>query len=411
MRTLVTILISLVLFSGVFLGQATLEKTVSIAGELSVYKADLATPGKAYTIDDSDRDGISDAVDNCPDKPNGPNGGTCSAGSMAGEPCITIFDCGCMGECILDQEDTDGDGTGDTCEEETSTTTSVPEAELKDTDNDGVPDFVDNCPFVSNLGQENGDSDSYGDACDNCFDYENEDQNDADGDGWGDVCDNCPNAANPNQIDSDNDVIGDICDICSNDPDNDIDRDGVCSDKDGCPNDPAKIEPGLCPCGVPDTDSDDDGTPDCNDICPNDPYNDIDGDEVCGNLDNCPDTTNGDQANSDHDSIGNECDTCPYDPENDADDDTVCGDIDDCPGSFVAETVVIDGCDSRAENHLFDEGCTMRDLIATCENNANSHGEFVSCTAHLTNDWKGQKLISGKEKGAIQSCAGQADIP
>jgi hypothetical protein len=348
MRTLVTILSSVVLFSGLFLGQATLEKTVTIAGELSPYTLD----------EDRDLDGISNAMDNCPDKPNGPNGGTCSAGSMAGEPCMTILDCGCMGECILDQEDSDGNGTGDTCEGETSTTTSIPEAEVNDTDNDGVPDFVDNCPLASNLGQANSDSDSYGDACDNCSDYENEDQNDTDGDGRGDVCDNCPNAANPNQIDSDNDVIGDICDICSNDPENDID-----------------------------------------------------GDDVCGNLDNCPDTANSDQADSDYDSIGNECDTCPNDPENDGDNDTVCGDIDSCPESFVAETVVIEVCDSKAENHLFDEGCTMRDLIAECENNASNHGKFVSCVAHLTNDWKGEKLISGKEKGAIQSCAAQADIP
>lgn len=32
---------------------------------------------------------------------------------------------------------------------------------------------------------------------------------------------------------------------------------------DGCPNDPQKMEPGVCGCGVPDTDSDHDGTPDC----------------------------------------------------------------------------------------------------------------------------------------------------
>eukprot|EP00808_Paulinella_micropora_P019295 g23824.t1 len=37
---------------------------------------------------------------------------------------------------------------------------------------------------------------------------------------------------------------------------------------DVCPNDPLKIVPGYCGCGVPDNDTDGDGTPNCNDNCP-----------------------------------------------------------------------------------------------------------------------------------------------
>ncbi|MBA3064010.1 hypothetical protein FP803_01075, partial [Candidatus Woesearchaeota archaeon] len=37
----------------------------------------------------------------------------------------------------------------------------------KDTDGDGIPDKNDNCPFVSNKGQEDTDGDGIGDACDN----------------------------------------------------------------------------------------------------------------------------------------------------------------------------------------------------------------------------------------------------
>ncbi|NBX37682.1 MAG: hypothetical protein EBR10_10760, partial [Planctomycetes bacterium] len=51
----------------------------------------------------------------------------------------------------------------------------------------------------------------------------------------------------------------------------DSDGDGTGDSNDGCPNDPAKIEPGVCGCGVADTDSDGDSVPDCDDGCPNDP--------------------------------------------------------------------------------------------------------------------------------------------
>ena len=53
----------------------------------------------------------------------------------------------------------------------------------------------------------------------------------------------------------------------------DRDADGVSDDEDACPDDPQKIEPGLCRCGVSDElydgiDSDGDGVVDCADACP-----------------------------------------------------------------------------------------------------------------------------------------------
>jgi hypothetical protein len=57
---------------------------------------------------------------------------------------------------------------------------------------------------------------------------------------------------------------------------------------DGCPDDPAKTEPGICGCGIPDTDTDNDSTPDCHDGCPANP------DKILPGLCGCdvPDTTN-----------------------------------------------------------------------------------------------------------------------
>jgi hypothetical protein len=73
--------------------------------------------------------------------------------------------------------------------------------------------------------------------------------------------------------------------------------------------------------------------------------------------------------------------------------------------------VVIDGCDSGVPNTLSSEGCTIFDNIAKYASDAANHGSFVSAVAHYTNDLKKDGVITGKQKGATQSCAGQADIP
>lgn len=57
------------------------------------------------------------------------------------------------------------------------------------------------------------------------------------------------------------------------------------TDEDECPNDPSKIHPGPCGCGIPDVDSDGDGTPDCNDECPSDPNKTTPGICGCGTAD------------------------------------------------------------------------------------------------------------------------------
>lgn len=84
-----------------------------------------------------------------------------------------------------------------------------------DSDGDGKPNTVDNCPAIYNPNQEDADGDLIGDACDNCLTVFNPSQADADGDGVGDACDNCPALSNPDQSDVDGDGYGDVCDAGS----------------------------------------------------------------------------------------------------------------------------------------------------------------------------------------------------
>jgi hypothetical protein len=58
-----------------------------------------------------------------------------------------------------------------------------------DTDGDGIPNAVDNCPNTYNPGQADNDADGIGDICDNCPFLINVNQADSDGDGIGDECD------------------------------------------------------------------------------------------------------------------------------------------------------------------------------------------------------------------------------
>ena len=247
------------------------------------------------------------------------------------------------------RDDSDGDGIPDDLDNcpDTSNPGQI------DTDEDGHGDVCDNCPSVFNPNQIDTDGDGRGDACDNCPDNHNPDQTDTDGDGLGDTCDNCIFIPNPDQADGDGDEIGDVCDNCPDiDNPNQADRDGdgrgdVC---DNCPDDPNPDQ----------ADSDGDGTADACDNCPdisniqqldtdfdgvgnfcdncqdvgNPNQEDRDGDGIGDACDNCPDVPNPDQADSDGDGIGDVCDNCP-DNENpnqeDSDGDGIGDACDNCP--------------------------------------------------------------------------------
>jgi hypothetical protein len=125
-----------------------------------------------------------------------------------------IMHAGFLNAFALSSSDTDGDGI-------------IDENDVDD-DNDGILDWLDNCPLVANMNQTDADGDGRGDACDNCLQTPNFNQLDTDGDGIGDACDNCPGIANPAQEDGDSDDIGDACD-------SDWDNDGIPNDIDNCP--------------------------------------------------------------------------------------------------------------------------------------------------------------------------------
>ncbi len=204
--------------------------------------------------------------------------------------------------------------------------TSLVVAEGADSDGDGVPDDLDNCPAVYNPDQIDTDLDGLGDLCDsdddndgvpdesdNCFLTPNPDQADSDGDGIGDACepdgdedgvpddsDNCPAVYNPEQTDTDGDGYGDACD-------GDDDGDGVLDAEDNCPLTPNPDQ----------EDADADGV---GDVC--DLGEDTDADGVPDAEDNCPLTPNPDQEDADGDGIGDACDT--WDDGEGEDEDTVC---------------------------------------------------------------------------------------
>ena len=182
---------------------------------------------------------------------------------------------------------------------------------------DGVCDGNDNCPGISNPGQEDADSDGFGDVCDFCVGFGGAD---SDGDGLCDPGDNCPTDANPGQEDADFDGIGDACDPCAADTRHSTSTAmgsaalqssaRPAATTAGSRSIPARTTPTATARG---------------DAC-----------------DNCPADANPGQEDADFDDIGDACDPCAADPTPfDFDGDGFCSSPTQCPA----------GCDNCPFTH------------------------------------------------------------
>jgi hypothetical protein len=121
----------------------------------------------------------------------------------------------------------------------------------------------------------------------------------------------------------------------------------------------------------------------------------------------------------DGDGIQNQFDSCDNlepNPLLDCDNDGVFNDVDACPFTIQGATFSFGNttCDISGLDTVLPSGCSLAESLDAsldaCDDNPRNHGKFVSCVAKATNLLKKQKVISGAQKGQIQSCAAQSDI-
>ena len=211
---------------------------------------------------DADDDGTCDSLDECPNDPNKALAGICGCGvvdtdndndglcdSDGSDNCYNTSACNYAdvgnAACIIPtgcETCTNNDGTGG--------------VNANDDDADGTCNSADGCPndaakiAPGTCGCGNVD-----------VDVDNDGLCDSDG---SDICFNT-NACNYADVSNAACITPSGCETCTNNDGtggtdaNDDDADSTCNSADGCPNDPAKTEPGICGCGNLDVDADNDG--------------------------------------------------------------------------------------------------------------------------------------------------------
>ncbi len=306
---------------------------------------------------DSDKDGLIDGLDKCPGTPEG----------------ATIDTVGCP-------MDSDNDGVPDgldKCNDSKEGIAVDAEGCMADFDKDGIADNLDKCPntmqgaIVDSTGcPADADKDGISDGKDQCADTPVGAvvdsvgcPVDSDKDGVFDGIDMCPNTkegakvdAYGCDVDTDNDGVLNDVDKCPNTKEGvsvdstgcplDSDKDGVPDGLDKCPNSVAGVEVDNTGCPL---DFDKDGVPDGQDKCPNTPAgvpvdeygcsSDKDKDGVPDGLDKCPNTAKGAPV----DSVG-----CPLDSDNDGVPDYQ----DKCPNTLEGVKIDAKGCPVNKKEDL-----------------------------------------------------------
>jgi len=360
-----------------------------------------------YLID-SDKDGVLDIMDKCPNTP---------------PEVHRMVD---LNGCPLD---TDGDKIADYLDKCPDT---APELRgmvdihgcLSDTDGDGIPDYLDKCPdstpeaqgMIDNFGCPlDTDGDSIPDYLDKCPDTTPEMRGmvgtsgcprDTDGDGIPDYLDKCPTTPpevrgmvdkNGCILDTDGDKIPDYLDKCPETAPElrglvgksgcplDSDVDGIPDYLDKCPDTSPEVYIMVDSSGCP-LDTDGDGIPDYQDRCPDtgpEIYGkvdfkgcplDSDGDSIADYLDKCPNTAL--EAHGMVDSVG-----CPLDSDGDG----IANYLDKCPGTAPELLKMIDenGCPPDKD------GDGIADLYDKCPDTASQVNGMVDengCTLDTDGD-------------------------
>lgn len=137
--------------------------------------------------------------------------------------------------------------------------------------------------------------------------------------------------------------------------------------------------------------------------------NDLDGDGHQNSVDAFP-LDPAEWADSDGDGVGDNADAFPLDPSEtrDSDGDGVGDNADAFDNSDTRATVIIGTCDSGVANKHLGDGSWFNDLIGVAKSSAANHGRFVSAVSALADGWKKSGLITGRDQGAIVSCAARS---
>ncbi|MCH7596941.1 MAG: hypothetical protein IID35_10315, partial [Planctomycetes bacterium] len=95
--------------------------------------------------------------------------------------------------------------------------------------------------------------------------------------------------------------------------------------------------------------------------------------------------------------------------ERDRDGDNLIDECDACPDSIQSQTIAIGTCDTGVLNTIFDDGCTMADVLAECDASRRNQGDYVTCTKETALAWKHDGLITGSEFADIVACAAKSN--